>query len=201
MMVYKIGLISTHGTGKTALAGLIVGELKRRGISAIALKEMSTAAKERGLPINEQTTPETQLWILHRQFAEELLYSQERLGQQYQVIICDRGPDNYCYLKHRFGDDPYALQLVLGHLQKFPYAKLYFLPIIDAIIAQDGLRAINPEFQRIMDTEIRSFIATHSISCAELPVPQQEDAFRNEWVKIIVNQTLQDLDIAQQYWM
>ncbi len=193
--MYKIGLISTHGTGKTALAGLVEGELKRRAIEALAIREISTRARERGLPINEETTLMAQLWILFSQFAEELLYSQPRkTGHHYDVIICDRGPDNYCYLQHHCGDDNYALQLTLGHLQKFPYAKLYFLPAIEENISMGGgTRSINIEFQRIMDLKIRYFLQKHNIAYTELPTPHTQDNFRDEWVRIIVNQTLYDL--------
>lgn len=203
ILAYKICLISTHGTGKTALAGMIEGELKRRGIEALSIREMSTKARERGLPINEQTTISAQLWILHTQFAEELLYSQKRPnGHNYDVIICDRGPDNYCYLQQWFGDDPHALQLTLGHLKKFPYSRIFLLPIVDDTITDDGgTRALDVTFQQVMDTKIRTFMNDHQLSFIELPRPNQEDNFRNEWVKIIVNQTLQDLKVPEKYWM
>ena len=201
-MVYKIALVSTHGTGKTALAGLIEGELKRRNIEARAIREMSTQAKERGLPINEQTTKETQLWILYRQFAEELLHSQLRQGRQaYQVIICDRGPDNYCYLKHRCGDDALALNLTLGHLQRFPYNQLYLLPIVEEQIVENGTRSVDSTFQQAMDAEIRTFCVQYNIPAVPLPLPKKEDHLRNEWVKIIVNQTLTDLNVDQKYFI
>lgn len=202
-MVYKIGLISTHGTGKTALAGLVEGELKRRGIEALALKEASTKARERGLPINEQTTLEAQLWILHYQFAEELRYSQERpIPPNYQVILCDRGPDNYCYLKHRFGEDEYALQMTLGHMKKFPYNRFYLLPIIKSPLrAGAGIRSLDPFFQEAMDGEIRAFLNEHALSHTELPAPQSTDNFRDEWLRIIVNQTLKDLHVSEEYHM
>ena len=51
-MVYKIGLVSTHGTGKSTLAALIAGLLKSRNIEAKYLEEVATEAKELGLPIN-----------------------------------------------------------------------------------------------------------------------------------------------------
>ncbi len=193
-MVYKIGLISTHGTGKTALAGLLEGELKRRGIQALAIREMSTQARERGLPINEDTSLAAQLWILHRQFAEELVYHHKRHhAPNYQAIICDRGPDNYCYLKRRFGENQYALQLTLGHLRLFPYSRLYLLPIIGEGVAEDGIRSTEQQFREEMDLLIREFLLQHGIHFIELPAPAEEDLFRNEWSKLIVNQTLQDL--------
>jgi len=200
-LVYKIGLIGTHGTGKTALAGLAEGELKRRGIEVTSVREISTQARKFGLPINEQTTIHSQLWILHQQFAEELALSHKVESRpQYDVIICDRGPDNYCYLKNSVGEDSYALALTLGHLKKFPYAKLYLLPIVEQKIADDGgTRALCSDFQRKMDREVREFLRERNISFIELPLPQAEDQFRNEWVRIIVNQTLLDLNKPERY--
>ncbi|MBI4152666.1 ATP-binding protein [Candidatus Woesearchaeota archaeon] len=194
-MVYKISLSSTQGTGKTTLATLVAGELKRRNVEARALAEMSTLARERGLPINEQTTREAQLWILHSQFAEELAYQTRTTPPLYDVIICDRGVDNYCYLQRRFGEDEYALRMTLGHLQHFPYDQIYVLPIVDdALKSGEGIRSTDPEFQREMDTAIRGFFQDHNIPYRALPQPAAEDQFRTEWVKIIVNQTLTDLE-------
>ncbi len=195
-MVYKICLVSTHGTGKTSLAASIEGELKRRSVEAKYLGEIATKAKERGLPINRETTLEAQLWIIHSQFRDELFYSQQRLTPpNYQALICDRGPDNYCYLKHNLGkDDEYALNITLGHLRKFPYDQIYLLPIVNhSLLVGSGTRDLDLDFREHMDTEIRTFIKTHDISHIELPTPSLQDNFRQEWIKIIVNNTLKDL--------
>lgn len=208
-MVYKIGLVSTHGTGKTVLAQLVAGELKRRGVEALALPEISTLARERGLPINEETTLEAQLWILHRQFAEELVYAKKRSSPpNYEVIICDRGPDNYCYLKHRYADEEhassreYARQMVLGHLQHFPYTHLFLLPIVEnSIEAGAGVRPLDLQFQRKMDREVREFLRQEKIVHEELLKPRPDDHYRNEWVKVIVNTALKDLGRPEKWHM
>ncbi|MBI2102434.1 ATP-binding protein [Candidatus Woesearchaeota archaeon] len=193
-MVYKISLSSTQGTGKTTLATLVAGELKRRGVEARALAEMSTVAREKGLPINEQTTRAAQLWILHAQFAEELAYQARTAPPKYDVIICDRGVDNYCYLERRFGPDQYALALTLGHVQEFPYDRIYVLPIVnDSLGEGEGIRSTDTAFQREMDRAIRSFFDTQKITYKELPLPSPQDHLREEWVRCIVNQTLTDL--------
>ncbi|PIN73728.1 hypothetical protein COV20_05915 [Candidatus Woesearchaeota archaeon CG10_big_fil_rev_8_21_14_0_10_45_16] len=202
-MVYKIGLIGTHGTGKTALAALLSGELKRRRIEAKFIGEVATEAKERGLPINEGTTLATQLWILHTQFAKELAYSSQLEGRpNYEVIICDRGPDNYCYLEHNLGKDEYALQLTLGHLKAAPYSQLYLLPVTDTEIQTgSGVRALDKEFQKEMDQKIRKFLSAHGIPFIELPKPSLSDNFRDIWIKMIVNQTLKDLGHPEEFFM
>ncbi len=202
-MVYKIGLISTHGTGKTALAALVAGELKRRGIEANFIGEIATEAKEKGLPINEGTTMEAQLWILHTQFSHELVYANKRKDRpNYEVIICDRGPDNYCYLEQNLGKNEHALQMTLNHMRMFPYSRLYLLPIVEAdLVVGSGTRSLNPEFQKEMDRKIRKFLQEHGISHVELPLPEKGDDFRDSWVSIIVNQTIKDLGKPQECLM
>src|SRR3989344_6379432 len=190
-MVYKISLSSTQGTGKTTLATLVSGELKKRDVEACALAEMSTLAQEKGLPINEQTTREAQLWILHTQFATELAHQARTAPPKYEVVVCDRGVDNYCYLKRRFGEDEYALQMTLGHLRHFPYDQIYVLPIVNDTLGRgEGVRSTDRIFQQEMDTAIRAFFDNQRIPYRALQQPAAEDRFREEWVKIIVNQTL-----------
>lgn len=194
-MVYKIALVSTHGTGKTALGALIAGELKRRGIETKVISEMATKAREIGLKINEETNLEAQLWILHSQFAKELAYSSFGNGRpSYDAVICDRGPDNYCYLERKMGRNEYALQLTLGHLQHFPYSKIYMLPIVDSdIVVGDGTRSLDRAFQKEMDLRIRKFLGEYGIGYIELPSPHEGDHYRDSWTKIVINQTLKDL--------
>ncbi len=193
-MVYKIGLVGTHGTGKTALAALIEGELKRRGVEAIKLPEISTEARKRGLIINRDTTLATQMWILHQQFANELELSEESThATDYQVLITDRGPDNYCYLAHNVGESEYALKMTLGHLELFPYDALYLLPRINGEIADNGTRDLDKNFQITMDEKIRSFFDKYKIQHKNLPFPKESDKYRQEWVEIIVNDTMEEL--------
>ncbi|NQV91537.1 AAA family ATPase [Candidatus Woesearchaeota archaeon] len=193
-MVYKIGLVGTHGTGKTSLAALIEGELKRRGMEAIKLPEISTEARKRGLSINRNTTLGTQMWILHQQFANELELSEESAHTtNYQVIITDRGPDNYCYLEHSVGENDYALQMTLGHLSLFPYDALYLLPRTNGNIQNNGTRDLDKNFQIAMDEKVRAFFDKYQIAHRILPLPKPEDRYRQEWVEIIVNDTMERL--------
>ncbi len=196
-MVYKIGLVSTHGTGKSTLAALIAGLLKSRNIEAKYLEEVATEAKELGLPINEQTTLTAQLYILHKHFCNELVYSENRTNHpNYEVITCDRiGFDNYCYLERRLGRNEYALNMVLEHAKLYPYNRIYFLPIINPNIESgSGVRSVNQEFQLEMEQNIHEFLHEQKIDYISLPIPAENDPFREEWTKTIINQTLEDLE-------
>ena len=201
-MAYKIGLIGTHGTGKTTLAALVSGELKKAGIEAKFIGEVATEAKEKGLAINEKTTIQAQMWILYTQFAAELVLGTERHDRpNYQVLICDRGPDNYCYLEHNVGRDEDALQMILNHARNFPYDRLYLLPITESgIRGGAGTRSVNPGFQKDMDNKIRSFLAEQSFDYIELPITQDKNP-RDEWVRLVVNQTIQDLRLPNHLLM
>ncbi|MBT4445716.1 AAA family ATPase [archaeon] len=194
-MAYKIGLIGTHGTGKTTLAALVSGELKKAGIEAKFIGEVATEAKEKGLAINEKTTIQAQMWILYTQFAAELVLGTERHDRpNYQVLICDRGPDNYCYLENSLGKNQHALNTTLGHLEIAPYDKLYLLPIINqGLESGSGTRSLSAQFRDDMDKKVRGFLDTYNINFTELPPPTEPNDFSGFWTKIIVNQTLEDL--------
>ncbi len=195
-MVYKICLSGSHYTGKTSLAKSIVGLLGVVGVEAEHIREKSTRAKEMGLPINERTTEEAQLWILHQQFADELRYAQPRAnGPNPEVLACDRGPDNYCYLARNLGSNTYALEMVLGHARRFPYDRIYLLPVVDTDIRPgEGIRATEKRFQLDMEREIRDFLKSHfSEQLVELPIPSSDDPHRCGWINLVVNQVLKAL--------
>ena len=78
----KIAFVGTHGVGKTTLCFDLAAQLKRLDLGVELVKEV---ARRCPLPINEQTTPDAQAWILHTQMAEEL-----SAAASYEVVICDR---------------------------------------------------------------------------------------------------------------
>ena len=94
--MYKIGLASSHGTRKTGLSYGLAEALKKYG-SVRVVGELSTIARERGMPIDQKTTLETQAWILLRHCSAEL----EGIIYNYKFTICDRTVyDNYSYMKN-----------------------------------------------------------------------------------------------------
>ncbi len=186
-MSYKIGLLASHGTGKTTMAHLVAGELKRRGLRVRVIPEVATEARETGKTINEQTTLRDQAWILHVQCKYEI----EAELNKYDVIICDRTVhDNYCYLANACGEQEHFVSLVLGHSKLFPYDALYYVPIL-AVPASDGLRATSVDFQQAIDKKLREYLDRHGIKYAKLPI--ETDAERTGWIKMIVEETLSHL--------
>lgn len=183
---YKIGLISTHGTGKTALAYELVGQFKKRGYKARVISEISAKVFEEGIPINENTNLSAQLLILMEQISEEL-----RVGlKNYEILITDRSVfDNFIYLERKCGQQPYILDFILAYAKQFPYSALYKLPLVGELQA-DGIRAQDKFFQEDVYERLTKFLNDYKIPHKELPHPKSE--FREEWIDIIINDTLKN---------
>lgn len=186
-MVYKIGLVSTHGTGKTTLAYDIAAELKKKNLTVRVVAELATVARERAIPIDKKTTLEAQAWILHRQCAAEL----EAKIYEWDVAICDRTVfDNYCYLGNAVGASmPHStesyLNMVKEHYSCHPYDCLFYLPIVGKFSPKK--RDPDREFQKAIDERIVSFLSSEKIDYITLP------SERRTWKSLVVQQTLKDL--------
>ena len=135
----KLALIGTHGVGKTTLAFDVCALLKKSGLNVELVTEV---ARRCPFPINESTTLEAQLWILHTQIADELA-----AAQRAPHVLCDRSVlDNYCYLVNKCGRqaplEPW-LEWWMGS-----YTLLIGVPPLDDGIPPDGFRSESREFQR-----------------------------------------------------
>ena len=87
----KIAFIGSYGVGKTTLCYGLAARLKARDLAVEVVHEVACRCS---LPINEESSLASQLWILHTQVTEEIV-AQHR----YPVVICDRSVlDNYVYL-------------------------------------------------------------------------------------------------------
>lgn len=135
----KLALIGTHGVGKTTLAYEICSLLKKADHNVELVTEV---ARRSPFPVNEATTLEGQLWILHAQIAAEL-----DAASRTPHVICDRSVlDNYCYLVNKFGRQP-RLEAWLEWWMD-TYALLVGVPPLADGIPPDGFRSENLEFQQ-----------------------------------------------------
>ena len=139
----KVALIGTHGVGKTTLAYEICSLLKKADHHVELVTEV---ARRSPFPVNEATTLEGQLWILHAQIAAEL-----EAAARAPHVICDRSVlDNYCYLVNKFGRQPQLEQWLAWWMNT--YSLLVAVPPLADGIPPDGFRSENLEFQhRIHD--------------------------------------------------
>lgn len=162
---FKLALVGSHGVGKTTLCFGLAARLKARNLSLEVVHEV---ARRCPLPINEETSLEAQAWILHTQIAEEL-YAQSR----YPTVLCDRGViDNYAYLKHAHGEQPLLDHLVGGWMSSYDVVVL--VPITE-LPGADGMRAVDPAFQRAIELGVRAELARRQIEFHDLSTCARQD--------------------------
>ena len=168
----KIAFVGTHGVGKTTLCFDLAAQLKRLDLGVELVKEV---ARRCPLPINEQTTPDAQAWILHTQMAEELAAS-----ASYEVVICDRSVlDNYAYLVARGGRRTDLDALVESWTQT--YQALFKVPVLDAP-SYDGTRAVSRAFQMEIDATIDDLVSAFGIDVIPL-----DPSDRDSWIPEVMH--------------
>ena len=170
----KVAFVGTHGVGKTTLCFELAAQLKRLDLGVELVKEV---ARRCPLPINEETTPDAQAWILHTQMAEELA-----AASSYEVVICDRSVlDNYAYLVARGGRKPELDALVESWTHS--YNALFKVPVLDAP-SFDGTRAVSRSFQMEIDMTIDALVTAFSVEVLPL-----DPGDRESWIPAVM-QTL-----------
>lgn len=167
----KVAFVGTHGVGKTTLCFDLASQLKRLDLAVDLVKEV---ARRCPLPINENTTPDAQAWILHTQIAEEL-----EAQSAYEVVICDRSVlDNYAYLVARAGRQSDLEPLVAKWIRT--YDSLFKVPVI-SLPSYDGTRAVSPTFQLEIDGVIENLLEAFSVDVIRLGA---ED--RDRWIPAVM---------------
>jgi len=152
----KIALIGTHGTGKTTLALELTAGLKKLGYNAGFLGELAGRCP---LPINEDETPEAGKWIIHNQYVKEI-----DEGIKFPVLICDRSIfDGYVYYNYKFGKNIGLEETVKEEIKNYDF--LFRVPINPDYLIKDGIRSIDPKFQKGIDKRCDYLLNKFSINC------------------------------------
>lgn len=151
----RIAIIGSHGTGKTTLSKLIC-----EGLNFNFIPDVARQAYEKKFPINENTPPETQFWILSKQL--ELERNTEVPWVSEKSLF-----DNLIYGGLSIKDDE-----VLSVLEKIVFANvnydlIFYLPI-EFALEDDGLRSLDPEFQKKVDREFRWLLKKKKIKFVEV---------------------------------
>jgi nicotinamide riboside kinase len=150
----KVAFIGTHGTGKTTLVYELASCLKKLDFNVDVLTEVS---RENPFPINEQTTRESQKWILFTQYIKEI----EKEGKC-DYLICDRSlVDNYAYYVKKFGRDEKIEPFILDHMKT--YFHLFKVPINKKYLTYDGKRSIDETFQKEIDGVVNDLLIKFEI--------------------------------------
>jgi len=179
---YKVAFIGSHGVGKTTLCYGLAAGLKARDVTLEVVREI---ARRSPLPINQSTSVGSQAWILHTQIAEELA-----ADAQNGAVICDRSVlDNYVYMLVAAGPQKPLEPLVDYWMTT--YDLLLHVPIVEAPSA-DGIRALDPAFQRAIDNRLLSELKRRN-----LPVEYLDGDTREHWSETAVNKVLERLEPPQ----
>ena len=167
----KLALIGTHGVGKSTLAFEICSLLKKADYNVELVTEV---ARRSPFPVNEGTTLESQLWILHAQIAAELDAARA------PHVICDRSVlDNYCYLVNKFGRQRRLESWLEWWMQS--YTLLVGVPPLADGIAPDGFRSENLEFQQRIHELIEEMLDTSPFTALQGRVVWLEKRERRVW--------------------
>ncbi len=165
-MSLKIGLMGTHGIGKTTLLYSLAGFLKNHGYNVAFVEEMSRKCP---LPINEETNFDAQFWIMLNQIREEI----EKSGED--IVLTDRTVlDNFAYLvrkaKMNGGIDPEKVE-EMSRIAKFwmkTYDYIFFIQPIELENLADGVRATDKAFRDEVHELIKNLVEETGVEVHEV---------------------------------
>jgi len=179
---FKLACIGTHGVGKTTLCYGVAARLKARDVQVEVVHEI---ARRCPLPINLETSVASESWILHTQVAEEIL-----AAARYPVVLCDRSVlDNYVYLLLAAGPQ----REIEGFMEPWmrTYDLLVHVPIVDQP-SPDGIRALDPAFQRAVDQRLEA-----ELEARHLPALRLRPEERDRWVDQVHDTVVESIRPAQ----
>lgn len=152
----KIGIMGTHGTGKTTLAFELACKYKKANPEMI-ISILPEIARKCPFLINEGGTIQGQRWIYHKQMTSELEASNS------DILICDRTIiDNLAYSKVLGFEYIVENYLESAVLWLCTYWKLYWLRPGYPILA-DGVRSVSVKFQTEVDFVLDGWISEYLI--------------------------------------
>jgi len=179
---FKLACIGSHGVGKTTLCYGVAARLKAKDVQVEVVHEI---ARRCPLPINLETSVASESWILHTQVAEEIL-----AAARYPVVLCDRSVlDNYVYLLLAAGPQPELEGFLAPWMQT--YDLLVHVPIVDQP-SPDGIRALDPAFQRAVDERLEA-----ELEARHLPALRLDPEDRNRWVDQVHDTVVESIRPAQ----
>jgi tRNA uridine 5-carbamoylmethylation protein Kti12 len=160
----KIGIMGTHGVGKTTFAYQLLAEKKKENPN-LKVGIVTEVARDCPFPINEKTTKKAQLWIFAEQLKREI-----EAEKKNDIIICDRTLlDNLVYSNNAgFYDLVDDLFPFTKHWM-CTYSEVYFLRIPEDVeLVDDGIRSVKLSFQRMIDLNMEIWIKVYNINVKEV---------------------------------
>ncbi|MBD3229550.1 MAG: AAA family ATPase [Candidatus Lokiarchaeota archaeon] len=161
----KIGILGTHGTGKTTLGHTIMSYLKE---NHFIVGWVSEIVRDRPAAVKDLSAFLSQYWVLNSQINKEI----ERQSLN-KVIVTDRTViDNFAYAKKSAANSISKKDLkVLEHICKnwsSTYDFLFYTQITKKPIEDDNFRSTNQRYQLEIDRMIRNIIKEWELEVVEL---------------------------------
>ncbi len=166
----KIAIVGAHGVGKTSLSERLAEALRIKNIPDVAIE-----AFKKGFPINENTPAETQFWLFSRQLELERNFADHWIADKCLI-------DYSVYADIIFSD--FRIKELLAEMvrRNLSYDFVFYLPI-EFPLEDNGIRSLDPEFQRIIDRRYREILNNWGIG-HQIVSGSLEERF-NQTMKII----------------
>ena len=179
-MIIKAAIIGTHGTFKSTLVNYLSGALKEEKAEVYIVQEIARKCpyELNGVDIRAQK------WIVSRQYLKELdEYKKfEQIEEKARkrkstkdiprIILCDRSTlDAYIYTnemcnRQKTNMPGWIPEIVSDNMPTYDF--LFLTKITPGEIDDDGIRAIDPEYQKKIDTLLKKYLNKKKINYVSL---------------------------------
>ncbi|HEX5466209.1 MAG TPA: ATP-binding protein [Candidatus Limnocylindrales bacterium] len=169
----KIAFIGSHGIRKSTACLAFAATIQRAGRSVELAREV---VRDNPLGINEQATPEAQLWVLMSQIRQEL-----ELAPKADVLVTDRGVmDNYAYyLRACGGRDVYAVEPLVRAWSVTYDLVVWLQP--DLPLEADGIRSIDARFRDEIEDILDRTLPEHGLPGRLVQLPASKVTRTYDW--------------------
>jgi thymidylate kinase len=145
----KIALCGAHGVGKTTISKILSEEL-----AFPILPDIVPDAFRLGFEINENTPPETQVWLIGKQLENE---------RREKAFVADKCIFDYFVYAEALGMDADLVRLAERIAAKNGKYDFLFFIRPEFPIEDDGLRSTNIEFQKAVADTYERFLTKNEI--------------------------------------
>ncbi|HEX9711800.1 MAG TPA: ATP-binding protein [Actinomycetota bacterium] len=153
----RVAIVGSFSTGKTTLAEAIADHTRLP-----LLPEVAREVAALGFKLDKDATPEVESLIFMRQYYNEMVHG-DFVGDRSLIDVMAYAG---WVLDHQQRRKEFALweecRRIAQHTLRSQYTDVFYLPI-EFDIVPDGLRPMDPEFQRDIDERIRGLLHDHDI--------------------------------------
>ena len=168
----KIGFTGAQGTGKTTAAKNLLQEMRSKaGERFIKIDLVHEAARSCPLPINKETNCWSQLWIAAEMFQREI---EQEIVEKNDIIICDRTLlDAFAY---SIRADPNFFRTLEPFIESYmgTYDVIFYMPIHKGWLKKDGVRDVDPKFQKDINDRIYSYLNKWNLMYHTMPTLDEQ---------------------------